>query len=201
MSKQTASPRLTPTFVEAVGAGFSGGEARQPNPQGQRDPLSGAPAIGGRVGHRGRRHRDGGHRRVVARRRRRPGRRRDPGRNPREVRRRCGVDCCRMQRHLRDAKAALARAQATLRRPPVRGVGQRVLVSVADKLHNAHAILRDYRAHGDELWQRFSVTGPQDHLWYYRSLLKVYAKRVDNWMVNELREVIDALEYAIDQST
>jgi len=26
-----------------------------------------------------------------------------------------------------------------------------LLVSLADKLHNAHAILRDFRAHGDEL--------------------------------------------------
>lgn len=75
-----------------------------------------------------------------------------------------------------------------------------LLVSLADKLHNAHAILRDFRAHGDKLWQRFSVKDPQDHLWYYRSLLEVYAKRIDNWMVDELREVIDALEYAIDQS-
>ena len=75
-----------------------------------------------------------------------------------------------------------------------------VLVSLADKLHNAHAILRDFRAHGAQLWQRFSVQDPQQHLWYYRSLLEVYAQRLDNWMVDELREVIDALEYAIRQS-
>jgi (p)ppGpp synthase/HD superfamily hydrolase len=75
-----------------------------------------------------------------------------------------------------------------------------VLVSLADKLHNAHAILRDFRAHGDELWQRFSVKDPQLHLWYYRSLLDVYAQRVDNWMVDVLREVIDTLERGISQS-
>jgi hypothetical protein len=67
-------------------------------------------------------------------------------------------------------------------------------------LHNAHAILRDFRAHGAELWQRFNVKDPQQHLWYYRSLLDVYTRRVDNWMVDELREVIDALEYATRQS-
>ena len=75
-----------------------------------------------------------------------------------------------------------------------------ILVSLADKLHNAHAILRDFRADGSELWQRFNVKDPQQHLWYYRSLLDVYSKRVENWMVDELREVIDALERELGRS-
>ena len=75
-----------------------------------------------------------------------------------------------------------------------------IVVSLADKLDNARAILRDFRAHGDQLWQRFSVQDPQLHLWYYRSLLQVYAQRIDNWMVHELRDVVDALEDAIRQS-
>jgi (p)ppGpp synthase/HD superfamily hydrolase len=75
-----------------------------------------------------------------------------------------------------------------------------ILVSLADKLHNAHAILRDFRAHGDELWQRFSVQDPQLHLWYYRSLLGVYAQRINSWMVDELREVIDTLEREVGRS-
>ena len=72
-----------------------------------------------------------------------------------------------------------------------------VLVSLADKLHNAHAILRDFRAHGAQLWQRFSVKEPTDHLWYYKSLLEVYAGRFHNWMVDELTEVVKALEYEV----
>ena len=75
-----------------------------------------------------------------------------------------------------------------------------LLVSLADKLHNARAILRDYRDIGDELWARFSVKDPRQHLWYYRSLLDVYAQRVDNWMVDELRQVIDELEQAVSRS-
>ncbi|MBO0864452.1 MAG: HD domain-containing protein [Mycobacterium sp.] len=75
-----------------------------------------------------------------------------------------------------------------------------ILVSLADKLHNARAILRDFRALGDDLWQRFSVRDPQQHLWYYRSLLQVYADRTDNGMVDELRDVIDALEQEISES-
>ena len=74
-----------------------------------------------------------------------------------------------------------------------------ILVSLADKLDNARTMLRDCRAQGDELWQRFTVQDPQLHLWYYRSLLEVYAERINNWMVDELRRVIDALEQAIRQ--
>jgi hypothetical protein len=71
---------------------------------------------------------------------------------------------------------------------------------MADKLHNAPPILRDFREVGDQLWQRFSVEDPKQHLWYYRSLLEVYSERIHDWMVDELREVIDALEDAIRQS-
>ena len=74
-----------------------------------------------------------------------------------------------------------------------------LLVSLADKLHNARAILRDYHDIGDELWQRFSVKDPQQHLWYYRSLHDVYAQRVDNWLLDELTDVLDTLEYVIRQ--
>ena len=76
-----------------------------------------------------------------------------------------------------------------------------LLVSLADKLHNARAILRDYHDIGDELWQRFSVKDPQQHLWYYRSLHDVYAQRVDNWLLDELTDVLDTLEHAIRQSS
>lgn len=69
-----------------------------------------------------------------------------------------------------------------------------ILVSLADKLDNARAILRDYRIDGDELWQRFSVHDPQEHLWYYRSLLAVYQDRNTTWLVAELERVLGELE-------
>jgi (p)ppGpp synthase/HD superfamily hydrolase len=76
-----------------------------------------------------------------------------------------------------------------------------ILVSLADKLDNARAILRDFREVGSELWERFSVRDPQDHLWYYRSLLAAYQQRSDSWMVDELRRVLDELEQLVDSST
>jgi (p)ppGpp synthase/HD superfamily hydrolase len=76
-----------------------------------------------------------------------------------------------------------------------------VLVSLADKLDNARAILRDFRALGNEVWQRFSVQDPQLQLWYYRSLLEVFGQRTHSWMVGELRDVFDALEQAVNRQS
>ncbi len=72
-----------------------------------------------------------------------------------------------------------------------------VLVSLADKLDNARAILRDFRAQGNEVWRQFSTQDPRDHLWYYESLLEVFSQRSDSWMVGELRKVVYELEQAI----
>jgi hypothetical protein len=69
-----------------------------------------------------------------------------------------------------------------------------ILVSLADKLDNARAILRDFRDKGPELWKRFSVDDPQKHLWYDRSLLAVYERRNKTWLVDELRRVLGTLE-------
>src|ERR1700757_1759787 len=73
-----------------------------------------------------------------------------------------------------------------------------ILVSLADKVDNARAILRDFRGSGSELWQRFSVKNPNDHLWYYRSLLDVYQHKTDSWLVDELRRTLDALEELVN---
>jgi (p)ppGpp synthase/HD superfamily hydrolase len=47
------------------------------------------------------------------------------------------------------------------------------LVSLADKLYNARAILRDLRDVGNAVWARFNV-GRDDTLWYYRSLADAF---------------------------
>src|SRR5581483_7678968 len=51
-----------------------------------------------------------------------------------------------------------------------------LLVSNADKLHNARAIVEDFRALGEELWSRFTST-EAENLWYYRSLANVFLDR------------------------
>ncbi len=50
-------------------------------------------------------------------------------------------------------------------------------VSAADKLHNARAILADYRGLGEPLWERFN--GRRDGtLWYYRALTSAFKEGV-----------------------
>jgi (p)ppGpp synthase/HD superfamily hydrolase len=51
-----------------------------------------------------------------------------------------------------------------------------LIVSMADKYHNANAILKDYREIGEELWNRFNG-GREGSLWYYEELVKVITPR------------------------
>ncbi len=50
-----------------------------------------------------------------------------------------------------------------------------LLVSAADKLDNARAIVADLRVHGDGVWSRFS--GGREALWYHRALVEGFRKR------------------------
>jgi hypothetical protein len=66
-----------------------------------------------------------------------------------------------------------------------------VRVSLADKLHNARAIVGDYRQMGDALWARFNPDA--DQLWYYRSLLEVFRRRSASPHVRELAVTVSSL--------
>ena len=67
------------------------------------------------------------------------------------------------------------------------------LVSCADKLHNARAILSDLREVGDDLWSRF--TGEKDGtLWYYRSLVDSFGKAFPGRLTDELRRTVEEIE-------
>ncbi|OAI38729.1 phosphohydrolase [Actinobacteria bacterium SCGC AG-212-D09] len=69
-------------------------------------------------------------------------------------------------------------------------------VSLADKLFNARAILRDYLQVGDELWSRFR-TGRDCQLWYYRALADAFERLLPGQMARELREVVGELERVV----
>jgi (p)ppGpp synthase/HD superfamily hydrolase len=74
-------------------------------------------------------------------------------------------------------------------------------LSLADKLHNARAILADYRAIGDALWSRFNVgkSAPteirSEIMWYYRSLIAAFrAAGATGHLIEELERTIADLE-------
>lgn len=67
-----------------------------------------------------------------------------------------------------------------------------LLVSAADKLHNVRAILRDYDAHGEEIWDRFQ--GRRDGtLWYYETVAHTLARRYYSPLTRDLQRAVDEL--------
>jgi (p)ppGpp synthase/HD superfamily hydrolase len=68
-----------------------------------------------------------------------------------------------------------------------------LLVSAADKLYNVRTIVEDHRSHGAEVWKRFN-RGPEQQLWYYSTILKVFQQRCPDWrIVRELGGVVAEL--------
>lgn len=51
-----------------------------------------------------------------------------------------------------------------------------LLVSAADKLHNARAIVHDVNHYGPKTWTRFNAS-PLEISWYYRSLIEAFRRR------------------------
>ena len=71
-----------------------------------------------------------------------------------------------------------------------------LLVSAADKLHNARATLSDVQHLGPSVWNRFHSTAAQA-IWNYRELLDAYRASADprvQHVVADLAPVVDALE-------
>jgi GTP pyrophosphokinase len=83
------------------------------------------------------------------------------------------------------------RKRAYLKRLPNESPGT-LLVSAADKLYNARAVLDDYRQVGEKVWKRFN-RGRGQQLWYFESLIEIYEKKGANRIVEELKRVVDEL--------
>jgi len=60
-----------------------------------------------------------------------------------------------------------------------------VLVSLADKIHNARSILMDLQQHGSVTWKRFNG-GRDGTLWYYKELVDIFLLRASPVLANEL---------------
>lgn len=93
----------------------------------------------------------------------------------------------------------------TIPKPPWRARKERYLahlgeapedvrrVSLADKLHNARAVLADYRAQGEALWPRFKG-GREGTLWYYRALVEAFRPHGERAMLAELERTVTEIE-------
>jgi GTP pyrophosphokinase len=70
-----------------------------------------------------------------------------------------------------------------------------LLVSLADKVHNARAILLDYRQVGEALWSRFKAD-KAGTLWYYRAPVAAFQARQEapRALVEELARTVAVLE-------
>ncbi len=67
------------------------------------------------------------------------------------------------------------------------------LVSAADKLHNARAIVHNLRDDGATVWERFKA-GKEGALWYYRALVNAFQAHGKSALVAELDRVVTEME-------
>ena len=68
-----------------------------------------------------------------------------------------------------------------------------LLVSCADKVHNARAICSDVRTHGLSVFTRFNA-GQDGIVWYYRSLADAFARLLPGALSAELSEAVRIME-------
>jgi (p)ppGpp synthase/HD superfamily hydrolase len=67
-----------------------------------------------------------------------------------------------------------------------------LLVSIADKLHNARSIVLDRDDHGEEVWDRFTG-GKEGSLWYYGELVGIFNESFPGAMAEELSRTVARL--------
>jgi (p)ppGpp synthase/HD superfamily hydrolase len=82
------------------------------------------------------------------------------------------------------------RKEAYLAKLPAKPT-QSLLVSLADKTHNAEAILFDYRVLGEPLWQRFNG-GAEGTRWYYGALANVFSQTMPGRLSDRLSRAVAA---------
>ena len=73
-------------------------------------------------------------------------------------------------------------------------------VSLADAIHNAQALLNDFRAFGPELWDRFDG-GYEGTLWYYKALAQEFTRHGPQSLARQLCFIIAELDTAIAART
>jgi len=70
-------------------------------------------------------------------------------------------------------------------------------VALADKVHNARSIVRDYRQEGHRLWERFTQKTAREQLWYYGALLAFFQKRRPGPLTEDLYRAVGELAWLV----
>jgi (p)ppGpp synthase/HD superfamily hydrolase len=122
----------------------------------------------------------------------------DCGGRPRlaKIRERFGRDVARMVEDCTDTFEKVkppwkARKEAYLAALPRKGTRSQ-LVSAADKLDNARAIVADLRVDGPDTLERFS--GKQETVWYFRELVRIFARSKVGPIAGELAAAVREME-------
>ncbi len=68
-----------------------------------------------------------------------------------------------------------------------------LLVSAADKLHNARSIVSDMRTHGPAVFDRFNA-GRDGTQWYYGALAAVFGRRLPGPLSRDLAETVRQMQ-------
>ena len=70
-------------------------------------------------------------------------------------------------------------------------------VALADKVHNARSIVRDYREEGHVLWDRFTQKTAGEQLWYYGGLLAFFEARRPGPLTEDLLHAVGELSWLV----
>ena len=70
-------------------------------------------------------------------------------------------------------------------------------VALADKVHNARSIVRDYREEGHALWARFAERSAREQLWYYSGLVKFFDRRRPGPLTEDLWRAVGELTWLV----
>ena len=73
-----------------------------------------------------------------------------------------------------------------------RSPDETILVSLADKVHNARSILNDIVNSEDDVWEKFNG-GKKGTLWYYQSLVEIFQTSPYRILTTELQELVDEI--------
>ena len=70
-------------------------------------------------------------------------------------------------------------------------------VALADKVHNARSIVRDYREEGQALWARFQHRSAREQLWYYSGLVEFFERRRPGPLTEDLWRAVGELAWLV----